>query len=162
MISPLVLLLALTTTPPPEVYFSPHGGCTDAIVAEIAKAKHSVRVMAYVFTSKPILDALNEATARKVDVATVIDGPQEHAKGELGAMLRSPVAYDYMHRIAHNKIVIIDESVVITGSFNFTRTAEEDNAENMLVIRSKDLAAKYRANWELHRKHSRGPVPIAL
>jgi phosphatidylserine/phosphatidylglycerophosphate/cardiolipin synthase-like enzyme len=44
--------------------------------------------------------------------------------------------------------------IVITGSFNFTRAAEESNAENLLIIRSKDLAKEYLENWERHKAHS--------
>jgi len=44
-------------------------------------------------------------------------------------------------------------AVVITGSFNFTKRAEHENAENLLVIRSKDLAAQYTRNWEAHAAH---------
>ena len=64
-----------------------------------------------------------------------------------------PVQIDDKHQIAHNKIMIIDGETVITGSFNFTKSAEEHNAENLLVIRSKELAAKYAANWQAHAKH---------
>jgi phosphatidylserine/phosphatidylglycerophosphate/cardiolipin synthase-like enzyme len=43
---------------------------------------------------------------------------------------------------------------VITGSFNFTKAAEEKNAENLLIIRSKELAKPYHENWWRHREHS--------
>jgi phosphatidylserine/phosphatidylglycerophosphate/cardiolipin synthase-like enzyme len=46
--------------------------------------------------------------------------------------------------------------VVITGSFNFTRSAEESNAENLLINRDKELAREYLENWERHRGHSEG------
>ena len=49
---------------------------------------------------------------------------------------------------------MIDRATVITGSFNFTKAAEEQNAENMLVIRDKALADKYAANWQAHVEHS--------
>jgi phosphatidylserine/phosphatidylglycerophosphate/cardiolipin synthase-like enzyme len=65
-----------------------------------------------------------------------------------------PTYIDSAHQSAHNKIMIIDRSTVITGSFNFTRTAEERNAENLLAIPSKELAAKYLDNWQKHRQHS--------
>ncbi len=61
---------------------------------------------------------------------------------------------DTKHAIAQNKIMVIDGQTVITGSFNFTTAAEEHNAENLLVIRDKDLAAKYAANWKVHADHS--------
>jgi len=139
----------------PDVYFSPHGGCTAAIVAEVGRAKKSIRVQAFSFTSKPIVEALNVAAGRKVDVITILDGGQVKARSSLGLAMKSPVTYDFMHAIAHNKVMIIDENTVITGSFNFTASAEEHNAENMLVIRSRDLAKRYRENWELHLRHSK-------
>jgi phosphatidylserine/phosphatidylglycerophosphate/cardiolipin synthase-like enzyme len=50
--------------------------------------------------------------------------------------------------------MIIDKETVITGSFNFTRAAEEKNAENLLIIKSKELAGIYIENWGRHREHS--------
>lgn len=50
--------------------------------------------------------------------------------------------------------MIVDAQTVITGSFNFTKAAEERNAENLLVIRDSRLAAKYTANWQAHLRHS--------
>jgi phosphatidylserine/phosphatidylglycerophosphate/cardiolipin synthase-like enzyme len=55
-------------------------------------------------------------------------------------------------------VIIVDDEVVLTGSFNFTKAAEEHNAENLLVIHDRALAAKYLANWEAHRGHSE-PYP---
>ncbi len=65
------------------------------------------------------------------------------------------VLYDGVHAIAHNKIVIIDESIVVGGSFNHSAGAEEHNAENMTVTRSPEIAAKYLANFKLHQSHSK-------
>ena len=60
-----------------------------------------------------------------------------------------------MHAIAHNKIMIIDQTVIITGSFNFTKAAEKNNAENLLVIKGNpDLVKKYLANFKEHLGHS--------
>jgi phosphatidylserine/phosphatidylglycerophosphate/cardiolipin synthase-like enzyme len=50
--------------------------------------------------------------------------------------------------------MIIDQGMVITGSFNFTKAAEERNAENLLIIHSKELAKVYLENWQKHREHS--------
>ena len=50
--------------------------------------------------------------------------------------------------------MVIDKATVITGSFNFTMAAEEKNAENLLIIRSKELASYYIDNWLKHREHS--------
>ncbi len=62
---------------------------------------------------------------------------------------------DAAHAIAHNKVVIIDNETVITGSFNFTKAAEESNAENLLVVRDKELASRLRAETTVHSR--KGP-----
>lgn len=61
---------------------------------------------------------------------------------------------DVRHSIAHNKVAVIDGETVITGSFNFSKAAEESNAENMLVIRNAALARRYTENWRAHAAHS--------
>jgi phosphatidylserine/phosphatidylglycerophosphate/cardiolipin synthase-like enzyme len=65
---------------------------------------------------------------------------------------------DGRHHIARNKVMVIDGRVVITGSFNFTKAAEESNAENLLVIRDEKLAAKYvkngRSTWRIRHRMS--------
>jgi phosphatidylserine/phosphatidylglycerophosphate/cardiolipin synthase-like enzyme len=61
---------------------------------------------------------------------------------------------DAEHAIAHNEVMVIDNEFVITGSFNFTKAAQEKNAENLLIIRDQGLATQYTQNWETHRQHS--------
>jgi phosphatidylserine/phosphatidylglycerophosphate/cardiolipin synthase-like enzyme len=61
---------------------------------------------------------------------------------------------DANHAIAHIKIFIIDGEMIITGSFNFTKVAQEKNAENLLIIRDPALAAQYTQNWQAHAQHS--------
>ena len=65
-----------------------------------------------------------------------------------------PTGIDESDPIAHNKILIIDGEIVITGSFNLSKAAEEKNAENLLVMRDKELAATYMANWKAHANHA--------
>ena len=65
-----------------------------------------------------------------------------------------PVSLDAIHAIAHNKVIILDGEVVITGSFNFTKQAEHSNAENLLMIRDRTIADRYKANWQEHAAHS--------
>ncbi len=65
-----------------------------------------------------------------------------------------PVLIDDQHGIAHNKVMIVDNLLVITGSFNFTKAAEEKNVENLLLIYDPSLASKYMSNWEVHFRHS--------
>ena len=143
--------------PPIEVYFSPRDGATGAIVREIVQARSEIRVQAYSFTSAPIAEALLKAHKRGIKVEVILDKSQRTQKYSSSTFLTNahiPTYIDADHAIAHNKIIIIDRSVVITGSFNFTKAAEEKNAENLLVIRSKELAKPYLENWQHHRNHS--------
>jgi phosphatidylserine/phosphatidylglycerophosphate/cardiolipin synthase-like enzyme len=140
-----------------EVYFSPHGGCTDAIVKELNKAQKTVLLQAFSFTSAPIAKAILNAHKRGVKVEVILDKSQRTQKYSSATFLYNsgiPVKIDAQHAIAHNKIMIIDGETVITGSFNFTKAAEENNAENLLVIRDKKLAERYIENWMEHEKHS--------
>ena len=138
-------------------YFSPHGGCTDAIVAEIERAQHEIMVQAYSFTSHPIARALIDAHRRGVKVTIVLDRSElkEHSLADevAGAGIRTFV--DSQHKIAHNKIMLIDGRTIITGSFNFTTAAEHSNAENLLILHDRPkLYEAYRQNFEHHLGHS--------
>jgi len=140
-----------------EVHFSPRGGCTETIVKELGNAKKMVLVQAYSFTSAPIAKALVDAHKRGVDVRVILDKSQRTAKYSSADFLaHAGIAtfIDAKHAIAHNKVMIIDGETVLTGSFNFTKAAEEKNAENLLVIRDKAIAEKYNSNWDIHVEHS--------
>jgi phosphatidylserine/phosphatidylglycerophosphate/cardiolipin synthase-like enzyme len=144
-------------SPAIEVYFSPHGGCTDAIVRELDKAQGTVLVQAYSFTSYRIAKAILDAHKRGVKVEVILDKSQRTDQYSSATFLYNsgiPVKIDAVHVIAQNKIMIIDGETAITGSFNFTRAAEEKNAENLLVIRDKKLAEQYIKNWKEHDRHS--------
>lgn len=162
-----IFLFALTTTawsaPLPStgtvaVYFSPRGGATEAIISEISKAQKTIQLQAYSFTSAPIAKALLDAHKRGVHVEAILDKSQKTAKYSSATFLVNagiPVLIDSKHAIAHNKIIIIDQSTLITGSFNFTKAAEEKNAENLLLIKgNQPLVDKYLKNYEEHKGHS--------
>jgi phosphatidylserine/phosphatidylglycerophosphate/cardiolipin synthase-like enzyme len=143
--------------PAVDVYFSPRGGCTQAIVREIDRARGEILVQAYSFTSAPIARALVGAHRRGVRVVALLDKSQRGRDFTSATFLADagiPVYIDAEHAIAHNKIMIVDRETVITGSFNFTKAAEEKNAENLEIIRSKDVAYLYVANFDRHMAHS--------
>ena len=142
---------------PVSVYFSPKGGGQQAVVDVIGQAKESVYVQAYSFTSAPIAKALVDAARRGVKVEAILDKSQRKATYTGATFLRNegiPVYIDVAHAIAHNKVMVVDGQTVVTGSFNFTKAAEERNAENLLIIKDKGLARLYLENWERHKEHS--------
>ena len=139
------------------VYFSPRGGCQDAIVREVDGATESIHVQAYSFTSTPTARALSQAKKRGVKVEVMLDAgrvTENYSEATFFAHQGISVFADGKHQIAHNKVMVIDGATVITGSFNFTKAAEESNAENLLVLRSREIAAKYEKNYQDHLAHS--------
>ena len=153
--------LILNNTPT-QVYYSPNGGATEAIIKKIDNATMEILVQAYSFTSAPIAKALINAKKRAVSVEVILDKSQRKEKYTSATFLANskiPTYIDDKHAIAHNKVMIIDKETVITGSFNFTKAAEEKNAENLLIIKSKELAGIYIDNWYKHREHSETYAP---
>jgi phosphatidylserine/phosphatidylglycerophosphate/cardiolipin synthase-like enzyme len=147
----------LTLNGPAKVYFSPNGGTTQAIIKEINDAKSEILVQVYSFTSSPIAKALVDASKRGVQVETILDKSQRkkrHTEAALLANMKLPTYIDSKHSMANNKVMIIDKTTVITGSFNFTKEAEQNNAENLLIVKSKELARIYLDNWSQHKEHS--------
>ena len=139
------------------VYFSPGGKCTEKIVETIAKARSTIHVQAYSFTSAPIAKALTDAHKRGIKIRVILDKSQRTANySSADFLLHAGIEtlIDDQHAIAHNKVIIIDSSTVITGSFNFTKAAENNNAENLLIIQNTSLAEQYKRNWEQHAGHS--------
>jgi phosphatidylserine/phosphatidylglycerophosphate/cardiolipin synthase-like enzyme len=141
-----------------RVYFSPNGGCTEAILKEINQAKTEILLQAYSFTSRPIAQALIRAQKRGVKISAVLDKSNRSHKYSAATFLKNlgiSVLIDDQHAIAHNKIMIIDNRVVITGSFNFTAAAENKNAENLLILDDlPDLTRAYRENFQNHLRHA--------
>ena len=154
---------SLRATPIPstgtvDIYFSPNGGTTDAITHEIGNARSEILIQAYSFTSTPIAKALLDASKRGVRVVVVLDRSQKTQKYSGATFLAHagiPVFIDDKHAIAHNKIIIIDRQTLITGSFNFSKAAEEKNAENLLALKGNSpLVDRYVNNFAEHKSHS--------
>jgi phosphatidylserine/phosphatidylglycerophosphate/cardiolipin synthase-like enzyme len=120
------------------------------IVEQINGAQSELLVQAYGFTSPEIIQAIGRAKERGVDVNVILDRVNEQDRYTGATYLLNhgidPLIDDRVV-IAHNKIMVIDDRNVITGSFNFTKAAQR-NAENILfVIDDMALAAAYKENW---------------
>ncbi|MDB6025334.1 MAG: phospholipase D/Transphosphatidylase [Verrucomicrobiales bacterium] len=152
----LLFVLTQLATAQTKVYFSPKGGCTEAIVTELGRAKSSVFVASFTFTSTEIAKALIDAKKRGVRVSAILDSSNETEKYSAATFLQNagiPPLMDHKHPIFHNKFMVIDGATLITGSFNFTKAAETSNAENLLVIPDAKLCGQYLVNWQEHSKH---------
>ena len=140
-----------------RAFFSPKGGCRDALVEEIKKARREILVQAYSFTADPLTFGLVEAKKRGVDVVILLDKSNELERySDLKIFLDQGLhpLIDHDHAIAHNKVMILDGKTLVTGSYNFTNQAEGENAENLLIIRGHgELVRQYRANFMKHKTH---------
>src|SRR5438270_4530022 len=108
------------TPPSVAMFFSPKGGCTDAVVRELKAARREILVQAYSFSSKPIAQALVEAKTRGLKVEILLDRSNEgEAYSDLPFFAEQGLTplIDAQHAIAHNKVIVIDGGTVITGSF---------------------------------------------
>ncbi len=143
-----------------EVYFPPWDDAQGALLAAIDGARTQVLVQAFLLTHRQIAASLIAALRRGVDVRVLADARQ-HAETP-GSLLRVlaragvPVWLETRYRNAHNKVMVIDagtaQAAVITGSFNFTWSAQNMNAENLLIIRGNAaLADRFASNWMRHR-----------
>ncbi len=129
-----------------QVFFSPQRGCTKAIVTQLSKARQSLDIAMYSLTSDDIVKEIMRAKSNKVKVRILCDKSQRGQRSsqigflrDQGIMVR---VYDGQG-LMHNKFALIDDKVLITGSFNWTKNAEESNAENLLIIFDKKLIARY-------------------
>ena len=146
-----------------EVAFTPWDDAEGALIREIRGARHAIRVQAFLITSRTITRALIDAHHRGIDVQVLADRemaekgeksliPDLHAAG-------IPVWLEVRYNAAHNKIVLVDPQAanpcVITGSYNFTFSAQARNAENLLILRGNaPLARAYLDNWRRHRQEA--------
>lgn len=132
------------------IYFSPRGGCARAIINLVNSANKSIHVLIYSFTLDSIGYALIDAYRRGVDVRVVFE-KNEVKEYSVYWMLKEagvPVRNDTNPNLMHNKVMIIDSEIVVTGSYNWSVSAEERNDENIIIIRSRKIAGEYERKFE--------------
>ena len=137
-----------------SAYFSPRGGCREAVVRLINRANESIDVAIYSFTDRKIARALIRAHNRGVRVRVIIDYGNGRSRYCVGPLLERegiPVRYKRGSGggLMHNKYAIYDGRVVSTGSFNWTSSANRRNDENLIVVKNdQKLVELYRKNFE--------------
>jgi len=139
------------------VGFSPNAGAQRLVLATILQARKTVLVQAYSCTNRKIIAALVSDAKRGVKVRVIADKEDPSERDScIPALLAAhiPVWLDEGAKIAHNKVMIVDSSYVLTGSFNFSWSAAHRNAENVIVIASPHLAKIYTKDWFWRLGHS--------
>lgn len=139
-----------------SVGFSPEGSAIRLVMRGINSARSSIHVMAYVMSNRQIIDALAGAARRGLDVRVVVDYKQNieedrggYIRRQLGTLAASgaKVCTVDQFRIMHDKVMILDNRSIQTGSFNYTKAGATDNSENALILWNVPSMA---ANYEQH------------
>lgn len=133
-----------------QTFFSPEGGTKSAILKEIKSAQKSIRFMAFAYTDKDCANLMIEKYKQKVAVEGVFDSCQIGTYSVFNTLKSSkiPVYRDGNQALMHHKTIIMDDKTVITGSFNFSVSAEKENNENTLIINSQEIANIYTNEYQ--------------
>lgn len=140
--------------------FSPADGIRNLLLDELSHAKNSVKLMAFSFTDQEIADCLGSLAKKGVTVKCLFDFGQANSKYSQDSYLRgcgvkiklSPNRSGKMH----HKVIIIDDETVITGSYNYSKNAERNNDENILILKNREIAALYVKEFKRCWKGTKG------
>ena len=141
-----------------KIYFSPDGNCEKAIIKEIKEAKKYIHIAMFSFTNGRIARALVKASKVGVNIKLIVDERNAldiHSKSRFLENKEIMVAYRkgiYNSRgnimgLMHNKFAVIDGETVISGSYNWTTSAEKWNYENLLIISSNRVAESFEKEF---------------
>nr|WP_148251441.1 phospholipase D family protein [Raoultella terrigena] len=150
---PFPAVAGVSTAPDIQVGFSPEGTGRLLVLNTIGSAQQSIRMMAYSFTDPDVMKALIAAHQRGVDVKIVIDEKGNRNRASMAAMnlivnAGIPLRTNDRFPIQHDKILIVDNHTVESGSYNFSRAADRSNSENVLVVWDDPaLARRYLNHW---------------
>ena len=131
-------------------YFCPEDDCSLKIINEIKKAERSVYFMVFSFTHEQIANSLVLAMEKDVEVKGVFEKStnREYSMFDFLDFQEADVKWDNVTGKLHHKVFIIDNKTVITGSMNPSKSGDNQNDENILIIYSKDIADKYLQEFE--------------
>ena len=146
----LPLNIATTTLEAPVACFTPTQSCLKLILEQIDNAKSTIYVQTYSFTSQEIAGSLIRAHNQGVQVKVLMDRTSLTSRGsKINDLIDAGIFVQVckVPGIAHNKVFIIDNHTVITGSYNHTQAAELRNAENIVILRAPNIVKAYLDNW---------------
>ncbi len=135
-----------------EALFAPEDQVADRVIELIRRARTSIHFLAFSFTSGEIAEGMLERAADGVPVFGILESTQ--ARSNTGAQfdfLRqggAAVLLDANPRNMHHKVILLDGEIVITGSYNFTNSAESKNDEDLLILWNPELAGAFEKEFQ--------------
>lgn len=132
-------------------YFSPGDDCENAIVSCIRNAKHSIKICVFTISENVITNEIIAAKKRGVSVTIITDNDKLNDKGsdirwlaDEGVRIRIDESISHMH----HKFCIVDREILLTGSYNWTKSAADRNQENLLVTEDPKMVKAYLKEFE--------------
>jgi phosphatidylserine/phosphatidylglycerophosphate/cardiolipin synthase-like enzyme len=152
------VMKAITPPPPPSadledvaVHFSPGTGCLDCINKLTREARESIDVCVFTITDNRLAKPLLSSHKRGVAIRIITDDDKSLDLGSDIERLRSAgirVKSDGSEHHMHHKYAIFDRRTMVTGSYNWTRSAAEFNRENLVVTSDARMVTAFRKNFE--------------
>jgi phosphatidylserine/phosphatidylglycerophosphate/cardiolipin synthase-like enzyme len=138
---------------PVAIRFSPHGGAEGAVVKTLRQGRIRVHAAIYGLTSAAIETALMDLARAGVRVALKTDRSQSAGRQQAALLARLRdvgviVGLSRSASVLHDKFAVVDGRWVITGSLNWTNSAERRNRENVLILDCPPLASHFEAEWD--------------
>jgi len=150
---------------PLQVYFSAEDDVMTRIIPYVRGAQSSIRFFAFSFTDQPLAQAMIDRAGTGVDVAGVFEKVgSETESSQLRTLYcaKLPARQDGNPRFLHDKVIVVDNRYVITGSFNFSANATESNDENVIIIDNPEIASLYMQEFERIWNIATEPNPAKL
>ena len=147
-----LLIISPVFAGPIKVYFSPNGGCQETVIKEISQAQQTIDIAMYNLTTREISQELIKAKEKGVQIRVFLDQGEGNGKYSKGRYLMDKgidVRFYIGTGLMHNKFAVIDNRILITGSFNWTASAERENQENLLIITDENVVKQYEQRFEM-------------
>jgi phosphatidylserine/phosphatidylglycerophosphate/cardiolipin synthase-like enzyme len=138
-------------------YFSPEDEIPPKLIRFVRAAKKSIHVLAFSFTDDELAQEIVTRHAAGIDARVVLEKRGSGGRGSVLALLRAggvDVTTDANSFVMHHKVIIVDSTWTITGSYNFSAAAARSNDENVLIIKSPAIARQYEAEFSRIRAMS--------
>ncbi len=153
LLASLLVLYAASALAEPEVHFSPNGGIRDRLLRAINHTKATIDLAIFDHTSGNLAGALLAAKERGVTVRIVADARQAQGKhSEIPWLLEKGVKVRLVRGngrgIMHHKFAIFDGKLLVTGSYNWTDSAEQFNHENVIILEDPAVVQRFQVSFE--------------
>lgn len=136
---------------PVQVLFSAEDHAINNLIALIKDAKTSIRFLTFSFTDHPLAQSMIDRANVGVDVKGIFEA---YGSNSIYSELKTfwcaqiPVRQDGNPRYLHNKLIIVDNSIVVTGSLNFSANGDDSNEENVIIVDNSEIAALYLQEFD--------------